>query len=32
VIVFAVAILMSLVGAVASLFRGARYIHAEPAS
>jgi MFS family permease len=30
VIVFAVAILMSLVGAVASLFRGARYIHAEP--
>jgi MFS family permease len=30
VIVFSVAILLSLVGAVASLFRGARYIHAEP--
>jgi MFS family permease len=30
VIVFIVAILMSLIGAVASLFRGARYIHAEP--
>jgi MFS family permease len=30
VIVFAVAIGMSLVGAAASLFRGPRYIHAEP--
>jgi MFS family permease len=30
VIVFSVAILLSLVGAVASLFRGTRYIHAEP--
>jgi hypothetical protein len=30
VIVFMVAILMSLVGAAASLFRGPRYIHAEP--
>jgi MFS family permease len=30
VIVFTVAIIMSLVGAVASLFRGARYVHAEP--
>src|SRR4029077_8213470 len=30
VIVFSVAVLLSLVGAVASLFRGARYIHAEP--
>jgi MFS family permease len=32
VIVFAVAIALSLVGAVASLFRGPRYIHAEPGS
>jgi hypothetical protein len=31
-IVFAVAIVMSLVAAVASLFRGPRYIHAEPGS
>jgi hypothetical protein len=30
IIVFSVAILLSLIGAVASLFRGARYIHAEP--
>jgi hypothetical protein len=30
VIVFSVAILLSLVGAVASLFRGTRYIYAEP--
>jgi MFS family permease len=30
VIVFAVAIAMSLVGAAASLFRGPRYIHTEP--
>jgi MFS family permease len=32
VIVFAVAIALSLVGAMASLFRGPRYIHAEPGS
>jgi MFS family permease len=32
VIVFVVAIVMSLVGAVASSFRGARYIHDEPAA
>ena len=30
IIVFSVAILLSLIGAVASVFRGARYIHAEP--
>jgi MFS family permease len=29
-LVFSVAILLSLIGAAASLFRGARYIHAEP--
>jgi MFS family permease len=32
VIVFIVAVGMSLVGAVASLFRGARYIHGDPAA
>jgi MFS family permease len=32
VIVLILAILMSLVGAVASLFRGPRYIHADPAA
>jgi hypothetical protein len=30
VIVFSAAIVLSLIGAVASLFRGTRYIHAEP--
>jgi hypothetical protein len=30
VIVFIAAIVMSLIGAVASLFRGGRYIHTEP--
>ncbi len=32
VIVFTVAIAMSLIGALASIFRGARYIHSEPAA
>ena len=32
VIVFTVAIAMSLIGALASIFRGARYIHTEPAA
>ncbi|MGX7680742.1 MFS transporter [Jatrophihabitans sp. DSM 45814] len=32
VIVFSVAIIMSLIGAVASLFRGSRYVHVEPAT
>jgi MFS family permease len=32
VIVFGVAVILSLVGAVASLMRGGRYIHEEPAS
>ena len=32
VIVFAAAILMSVIGAAASLFRGGRYVHSEPAA